>query len=85
MQEVKGTDINEIKKPEPEEYKNIKPENGITGKECRGFWENEFKKEAEYYNDYEDRLGCTPKEDSHLGTWEGDRGESKFLPNSHSC
>ena len=30
MQEVKGTDINEIKKPEPEEYKNIKPENGIT-------------------------------------------------------
>ena len=52
MQEVKGTDINEIKKPEPEEYKNIKPENGITGKECRGFWENEFKKEAEYYNDY---------------------------------
>ena len=24
MQEVKGTDINEIKKPEPEEYKNIK-------------------------------------------------------------
>ena len=84
MQEVKGTDINEIKKPEPEEYKNIKPENGITGKECRGFWENEFKKEAEYYNDYEDRLGCTPKEDSHLGTWEGDRGESKFLPNSET-
>ena len=50
MQEVKGTDINEIKKPEPEEYKNIKPENGITGKECRGFWENEFKNRFKFRN-----------------------------------
>ena len=27
MQEVKGTEIDEIKKPKPENFKNIKPEN----------------------------------------------------------
>lgn len=39
---------------------------------------------SEYYNSYEERLGYTPKEDSHLGAWEGKRGESKFIPNSET-
>ena len=29
MQEVRGIEINEVKKPEMENYKNIKPENGM--------------------------------------------------------
>lgn len=84
MKEFKLPEIDEIKKPEPENYKDIKPQKETTAKDCGSFWDNEFKKEAEYYNAYEDRLECTPKEESHLGTWEGDRGESKFVPNSET-
>lgn len=81
MKEFKLPEIDEIKKPESDNFKDIKPQKDTIAKECGGFWDNEFKKEAEYYNAYEDRLGCTPKEETHLGTWEGDRGESKFVPN----
>lgn len=33
----------------------------------------------ERYTSYEDRLKHTPNENSDLGTWEGERGESKFI------
>ena len=83
MQDVKETEINEIKKPESENFKNIKPEKGTTGKDCNSFWDNEFKKEAEYYNDYEERLGYTPKEDSQLGRCP--KGRSSRCPCPPSC
>lgn len=38
----------------------------------------------ERYTSYEDRLKHTPNENSDLGTWEGKRGESKFIPNPNS-
>ena len=37
--------------------------------------------DAEYFSTYEERLNQTPREDSDLGKWDGERGESKFIPN----
>lgn len=34
----------------------------------------------DYYSTYKERIDQTPTENSSLGTWEGIRGESKFLP-----
>lgn len=33
-----------------------------------------------YYSTYEERIKQTPREDSERGGYEGDRGESKFIP-----
>ena len=33
-----------------------------------------------YYSTYEERIKQTPREDSERGWYEGDRGESKFIP-----
>ena len=33
-----------------------------------------------YYSSYKERIDQTPTETSGLGTWEGVRGESKFIP-----
>lgn len=44
----------------------------------------ELSKQQEAYTSYEDRLKHTPSEDSELGSWEGERGESKFIPNPDS-
>jgi hypothetical protein len=82
MNEIKNPEINEIKKPEHNNYKEIKSEKGTTADMARSFWNNEFKKETEYYNSYEDRLSCTPKEETGRGKWTGERGESKFIPNN---
>ena len=60
MNEIKNPEINEIKKPEHNNYKEIKSEKGTTADMARSFWNNEFKKETEYYNSYEDRLSCKP-------------------------
>lgn len=38
----------------------------------------------ERFTSYEDRLKHTPNEVSDLGSWEGERGESKFIPNPNS-
>lgn len=84
MKEFKTPDIDEIKKPEPEGFKEIKPEKSTSTSDIGDFWEKEFNNEADYYNSYEKRLGCTPVEGSELGSWEGERGESKFIPNENT-
>lgn len=84
MKEFKTPEINEIKKPEPEGFKEIKSEKDLSISDIGNFWKKEFNNETDYYNSYEKRLGCTPAESSELGTWEGDRGESKFIPNENT-
>lgn len=80
MQEVKGTEINEIKKPEPENFKNINPENGTTEKECRDFWDNEFNeiKDNQPLVDEEQALDKECYDDSGVKFREGD----ELLPNN---
>jgi hypothetical protein len=40
-----------------------------------------MKVEDDYYSTYDERLKQTPAEDSERGKWEGERGESKYIPN----
>ena len=70
--------------PEINDFKEIKPEEGTTFKDSQKYWDSFFDSEIEendYFSTYDERLKQTPKEDSDRGEWEGERGESKFLPN----
>lgn len=66
-------------------FKEIKPRDNLNISDARFYFDNLFQemhdKEKEYYTSYEDRMSHTPKEGSELGSWEGERGESKFIPN----
>lgn len=83
-------EANEVEnlKPKVEDFKQIKPEEGTTFQESQDYWNNFFSQEIpegdspeDYYSTYDERLKQTPKEDSDRGEWEGERGESKFIPN----
>lgn len=97
MQEVKGKEINEVKKPEMENYKNIKPENGMNVEKAKEFWSEFFDKTVERVSDKLDgkefgtnyhaerhMIMHTPVEDSVKGYWTGERGNSKFIPNENT-
>lgn len=84
MDKINFKEFSEVGTEKPEKFKEIRSENGTTGEGAKKFWEGEFKKEADYYTSYEDRLACTPKETSNAGSWEGKRGESKFIPNAET-
>lgn len=61
MSEFKMPEINEIKKPEPEGFKDIKPQQEINPENVKNFWNNEFKDNKD--NSYsQDSLGDSPKE-----------------------
>lgn len=86
MEFSRGTEIAETKNPESKGYREIKPESDMTVKEARGFWDKVFGNmigrevtdvEKEYYSSYDERLKRTPIEN---GYYEGERGESKFVP-----
>lgn len=83
-----------VEKPELDNFRDIKPEEGMTFHDAQDFWDDFFTKEMnqetsegkeaneeeEYFSTYDERLRQTPKEDSDRGEWEGERGESKFVP-----
>ena len=69
MREIKSPEIKEISKPESENYKEIKPKNGMTAEMAKTVWDNifkEFKKEPGYYNLYDERLKFVPKMETSL-------------------
>lgn len=83
-----------VEKPELDNFRDIKPEEGMTFHDAQDFWDDFFTKEMnqetsegkeaneeeEYFSTYDERLRQTPKEDSDRGEWERERGESKFVP-----
>lgn len=73
----------EVNKPENLTFREIKPKTDMTVSEAKSFIESLFKEIQEpsdgYYNSYETRLGRTPV-DGERGHWEGDRGDSKYIP-----
>ena len=75
-------------KKEECDFMKIKPKENLNVSDARSFVHGLFQemhdKEKNYYTSYEDRIKLTPKEDSELGTWEGERGESKFIPNEEN-
>lgn len=42
MREMKGTEISEVKKPEADNFKEIKPRTEMTAEEARGVWKEKF-------------------------------------------
>ncbi len=99
MHEIKGTEINEVKKPEPEGFKKIKPEKGMDIENAKKFVEELFdkiegtvdnikdkidgKEFGIQYNTEEHMIEHTPAEDSIKGHWKGERGNSEFVPNEN--
>ena len=91
MDVLKTLDVQEgtdVKKFEKRDFTEIKPKESLNISDARSFFDGLFQemynKEKDYYTSYEDRLKYTPKEDSELGSWKGERGESKFIPNEEN-
>lgn len=53
MREVKGAEINEIKKPESEGFKEITPQHGMNYEQAKEFWNNKFDKMEDVYKKVE--------------------------------
>lgn len=74
---------NEVKKNEKRGFWEIKSKENMSISDARTFFDKLFRemrdKEKDYYTSYEDRIKYTPREDSELGIWEGERGESRFI------
>lgn len=73
-------EISEIKLPEVKGFKMIKPESDITLSDVKNFVKKLFNETNDgFYTNYKDRRDRTPV-DSDNGKWEGEPGESKFIP-----
>lgn len=70
-----------------EDFRQIKPLEGTTFQESKQYWSDFFKGQfeiasvVEYYSEYKERIARVPVKDSDRGNWDGERGESKFIPN----
>lgn len=73
----------EVSKPTVENFKEIKPEKGISSKEADGFWKKEFAKEAE--NAEQENKGKEYFDDNGVKYREGDRllPETKYEKNGY--
>jgi len=88
MELLTKPEVSEMKNPESNGYKGIKPETNITPKEAKGFWNKVFEAASDIVNDVKEKL------DDHYtsraermdfatrsdGTWMGEPGDSKFVP-----
>ena len=90
IKEIIASDMKELKDTLSEKFKEIKPESDMKDEDAKGFWDGLFEKmesqeDGEYYNSYEDRLSKTPSpENTERGSWEGERGESKYKPSDET-
>ncbi len=81
------TEIFEGLKPEESAFKEIKPETDMTVSDAKSFVDSLFKETQDisdgYYNSYETRSKNLPV-DGVRGRWEGERGESKYIPSGET-
>ena len=68
MSEIGMKETTEVKKPEVENYKEIKPDSGITVSEAKDFWDNKFTSMEEKVNN---------KETDHSDSQEGKNHENE--------
>lgn len=85
-------EIHETRGQEVDNYKSIHPERGMTVSEAKSLEEEKLTPEtrgdrtSEFggkYNSYEERIDHTLSE-GKLGKYEGERGESKFIPSEET-
>lgn len=83
MNEFKTSDVQETKKPEMDNFKNIKPENDITVKESKEFWDNEF---SQYINSMEQENRRQEKVDGITNYYDDNgrlyREDKDIIPNT---
>lgn len=88
LKNVEVPEVTDIKKIEKYDFTEIKPQEKLSISDARSYFDDLFQemhdKEKDYNTSYEDRINHTPKEDSNLGSWEGERGESIFVPNEEN-
>ncbi len=89
MKEVSGNlGSSELRTSDASSFKEIKPVQDVPGKKAAEILDSAIGEvkdsESGYYTDYLDRFRATPREDSPNGSWEGERGESKFVPNTET-
>lgn len=89
MTELRGkSEVVEARKPEVPAFKEIKPQSDMTLAEAKLFVESLFQKMQDafngYYTSYSDRIKHVPAECSDRGSWEGNPGESKFIPSAET-
>ena len=83
MGEIKTNDMQEIKNPSLESFRNILPETGIKIADARNYWVKEFNSLSGYggkYNSLEERLKHTPSETNENCEYVGLRGNSFLKP-----
>lgn len=92
MSEIKLVDLRDTTIPEIGGPITIEPQSRISILEAENFWnslfsgENKETDESEFggkYNSVEKRLGCVPA-DGETGKFEGERGNSKFIPSGET-
>lgn len=87
----------ESKPPVSENFKDIKPQKGMTPDAARDYWDKEnpfqsngpaLKSRIEpvdgHYVSYEERLKPVPIDNPGRGIWTGDPGESKYIPSDET-
>lgn len=81
------SEVADVGNSEVAAFKEIKPETNMTIPEAKSFIESLFKENNNdsdgYYNSYETRSKNTPV-DGIRGQWEGERGESKYIPSDET-
>lgn len=80
-------EVSDAEKPEVLAFKEIKPETDMTVSDAKSFVDSLFKETQDtsdgYYNSYETRSSNIPV-DGVRGKWEGERGESKYVPSDET-
>ena len=84
IKEIIAQENKEAKQNTMEKLEKFKSEDGTSISEAKAFADNLFKGESDgFYTDYIDRYNQTPK-NGEFGSWDGDRGESKFTPSAET-
>lgn len=94
MGEIKGNDSREQENFSSENFQSIKPENGMNVLEAKMFTLSLFEmniaenpKDENWggqYNDSEILYGRTLDDGTNLGEYEGERGDSRFIPSAET-
>ena len=83
----RNPEISDTEKTEVSAFKEIKPETDMTVSDAKSFVDSLFKETQDtsdgYYNSYETRSSNIPV-DGVRGKWEGERGESKYVPSDET-
>lgn len=84
---VAKAEVAEVQKAESTAFKEIKPKTDMTVYDAKSYVDSLFQETNDtsdgYYNSYETRNNQTPV-DGNRGQWEGERGESKYIPSDQT-